>query len=143
MEPRLRFALSAVLAPIVFGVGYYVAILIPGAGNTPDKDFADFYNSDGKIAMALVLFFVLVAGCLIMLWFFNELRARLPEGMLTRIGYSAAVVGVVAVPAGAAIMLGPAGAHTQVRTRRTQTSSASPSPSHLLKRVSSLCSAWE
>lgn len=110
MEPRLRFALSAVLAAIVFGVGYYVAILIPGAGDTSDKDFTDFYNSDGKMMTALVLFFVLVAGSLAMLWFFNELRARLPEGMLTRIGYAAAVVGVVAVPAGEGIILGPSGA---------------------------------
>ena len=35
-----------------------------------------------------------------------------PRGC-SRIGYAAAVVGVVAVPAGAAIMLGPSGAHTQ------------------------------
>jgi hypothetical protein len=116
VTPRLRFALSAVLAAIVFGVGYWVAILIPGAGSSTDKDFTDFYNSDGKMAIATVLFFVLVAGCLAMLWFFNELRARLPEGMLTRIGYAAAVVGVVAVPAGAAIMMGPTGGQQNSNT---------------------------
>jgi hypothetical protein len=108
VESRLRIALSAVLAANVFG--YLVAIRIPGAGNTMGKDFTDFYSSDGEMRTALILFFVLVGGSLLLLWFFNELRLRLPEGMLSRIGYAAALVGVVAVPAGAAIMLGPTGA---------------------------------
>ena len=110
MRSNLRFALSAVLAAVVFGVGYVVPIMIPGAGNTIDKDFTNFYSSDQKMGTAVLLFFVLVAGSLIMLWFFNELRARLPEGMLSRVGYAAAVVGVIAVPAGVAIMAGPLGA---------------------------------
>jgi len=90
MRSNLRFALSAVLAAVVFGVGYVVPIMIPGAGNTIDKDFTNFYSSDQKMGTAVLLFFVLVAGSLIMLWFFNELRARLPEGMLSRVGYAAA-----------------------------------------------------
>ncbi len=110
MQTHQRFALSAVLAAIVFGIGYFVVVYIPGAGPTPDKNYADFYGSDRQMRIAGILSVVLLVGSLAMLWFFNELRARLPDGMLTRVGYTAAMVGVIAVPIGAAIMVGPAGA---------------------------------
>ncbi|MGH2633678.1 MAG: hypothetical protein ACRDG3_09740, partial [Tepidiformaceae bacterium] len=109
MQPRQRFMLSAVVSAIVFAIGYAVAVVIPGAGDTTTADYAKFYNSDSKMAVAMVLFFVLIGGCLLMLWFFNELRQRLPDTLLTRIGYTAAIIGVVALPIGAGILGGPGG----------------------------------
>jgi hypothetical protein len=107
MNSHLRLGLSAVLAAVLFGIGYSVAIVIPGVGNTPDKDFTSFYASDNKMHAAIILFAVIVVGSMAMLWFFSELRARLPDGMLASIGYGAALVGVIAAPAGVAIMVGP------------------------------------
>jgi hypothetical protein len=94
----------------LFGAGYFVVALIPGGGSVKDKDFTNFYDSDGKKMAALVLFFVLVAGCLSVLWFFNELRARLPDSIMTRTAGTVAAVGAAAVATGAGIMGGPLGA---------------------------------
>jgi hypothetical protein len=113
MKPNLRFALSAALAAVVFGIGYYVFIFFPGAGDTPDSDFTTFYASDNKMNTAMILSGILLVGSLAMLWFYNELRARLPGGMLVSVGYAAGMVGVVAAPLGAFAMGGPAGAYQQ------------------------------
>jgi hypothetical protein len=110
MQPRLRLLISGVLAAIIFGAGYCVAVVVPGAGDTTTNDYTSFYASDSRMTTAAILFFALIAGSVLMLWFFTELRAQLPDGLLTRIGYSAAMVGVVALPVGAAILGGPAGA---------------------------------
>ena len=110
MQPRLRFLISGVLAALVFGAGYCVAVVVPGAGDTTVHDYTSFYASDSRMTAASLLFVALIAGSLLMLWFFTELRAQLPDGLLVRIAYGAAVVGVVALPVGASILGGPAGA---------------------------------
>jgi hypothetical protein len=111
LEPRTRFLISGVLAAIVFGIGFTVAVTIPGSGgDVTDSTFTKFYNSDPRMTRALILAVALVAGCLLMLWFFTELQARVPDTMLSRVGYRAATIGVVALPIGAFIMGGPAGA---------------------------------
>jgi Domain of unknown function (DUF4386) len=110
MKPRVRFLVSALVASVLFTGGYFVEVLIPGAGGPKPDDFTSFYNSDAKMSVAILLFFVLVLGCLALVWFFNELRIRLPETQLTRIAYSMALIGIVTVPAGAGVMAGPLGA---------------------------------
>ena len=110
MQPRLRFLISGVLAAIVFGAGYFVAVVVPGAGDTTVHDYTSFYASDSRMTAASLLFVALIAGSLLMLWFFTELRAQLPDSLLVRIAYGAAIVGVIALPVGASILGGPAGA---------------------------------
>jgi hypothetical protein len=110
MEARVRLLLSAVISGVLFGAGYFVVAVIPGGGDVTDKDFTDFYDSDGKMLAALILFFVLTAGCFSLLWFFNELRERLADSPLTRTAYAAAAVGAAAVATGAGILGGPLGA---------------------------------
>lgn len=95
MQPRRRLMLSGLLAA---------------------NDYNSFYASDSRMTAASILFFALIGGCLLMLWFFTELRAQLPDGLLSRIAYSAAIVGVVALPAGASILGGPAGAQQSAST---------------------------
>jgi branched-subunit amino acid transport protein len=109
MKANQRLMLSAVLAAILFGIGYVLAVFIPGAGDTPNSDYTKFYNSDSKMTFAIVLSIVLLIGCMAMLWFFNELRERLPESVLTRLAYSAAILGFIGILAGAAVIGGPAG----------------------------------
>lgn len=110
MQARTRLLVSGVLAAIITGVGFVDGDVIPGVGPTPTKNFTDFYQSDSQQHLSVVLFLVLTIGCLLMLWFFTELRSRLGEGTLMRLGFAAAVVGVVALPIGAAVMGGPTGA---------------------------------
>ena len=117
MQPRLRFLISGVLAAIVFGAGYFVAVVVPGAGDTTVHDYTSFYASDSRMTAASLLFVALIAGSLLMLWFFTELRAQLPDSLLVRIAYGAAIVGVIALPVGASILGGPAGAQTERRRR--------------------------
>jgi hypothetical protein len=108
MKANQRLTLSAVLAAVVFGIGYFIAVVIPGAGSASASDYTKFYTSDSKQTVAAILYVALFVGCMAMLWFFNELRARLVEDTLTRLAFTATVVGVVAVLAGAAVLGGPA-----------------------------------
>jgi hypothetical protein len=85
-------------------------ILVPGAGDTnKDKDFTSFYDSDGKMLVAFLMGIALVAGTLALVWFFNELRSRLADDTLSRVGYTAAGVGAGAAAIGGAMLLGPIG----------------------------------
>ncbi len=108
MKANQRLTLSAVLAAVIFGIGYFVAVVIPGAGSAKASDYTKFYSSDGKQTAAAILFVVLFVGCMAMLWFFSELRSRLAEATLTRLAFTATIVGVVAVLAGASVLGGPA-----------------------------------
>jgi hypothetical protein len=74
-----------------------------------DKDFIDFYDNDGKGILASLLIVALAGGSLSVIWFFTELRARLPESMLSTMATSAAKFGAVLAAAGGAIMGGPLG----------------------------------
>ncbi len=110
MNSRSNLRLSALVAGLLFGVGYCLVVVVPGGGDVSEQDFTDFYASDGRQFAAFGLFFALVAGCLAATWFFNELRAALPESVLTRTAGGAAAVGSAAVAIGAAILTAPIGA---------------------------------
>jgi hypothetical protein len=84
------------------------ALYIPGGGTPTDQDFTNFYSSDSNIALAVILGVVLVAGCLCLVWFFNELRSRLPDGMLARTTHGIAMIGVVGLAVGAVLIVAPA-----------------------------------
>ena len=108
-EARNRTMVAGVTAGVLFAVGYLVSGLIPGGGGVSESDFADFYDSDARRRTALLLAFVLIAGCLAMVWFFTELRSRLPGGTLTSTAHAIAIVAAALASGGGAIMFGPAG----------------------------------
>jgi hypothetical protein len=104
-----RLTIAGIFAGVIFAVGYLVGAVVPGGGDTSDKSITDFYDSSGKRAWAFILALVLVAGCFLMVWFFTELRNRLPEHGLTTVGHTIAMLGAGLVAAGGLIMLAPAG----------------------------------
>lgn len=104
---RQRLLLSAFVAAIVFGIGFAIAVTIPGLGGSKAQDVTDYYNNDTQMNIAFLLFWAFVLGSLAMVWFFNELNARLESGILTRVAFSAAMLGIVASIAGASVMAGP------------------------------------
>lgn len=106
---RNRLAVSGVVAGVVFAVGLVSPFLVPGGGSVTDKDFTDFYDSSGRRAAAYALYFVLLVGCWLMIWFFSEVRARLVATSRSEVAYRLALGGAVAVMVGGAIDLGPAG----------------------------------
>ena len=110
MNAKTSLRVSAVVSGLLFAAGYFIVVVIPGGGNVSERSMTNFYNSDGRKLTAMALFFVLIAGCLAMIWFFNELRAQLPDTVLTRTASTIAVVGLAAVAIGAGILGAPAGA---------------------------------
>ncbi len=110
MNSNLTLRLSALVSSVLFTIGYCTVILVPGTGDTnKEKDFTEFYDSDGKMVLAFLMAIALVAGGLALVWFFNEVRSRLADDTLIRVGYAAAVIGVTAAATGAAIVLAPIG----------------------------------
>lgn len=107
MTSRQRLVLSAIVAAVVFGIGFAIAVTIPGLGGSKSQAVTDYYNNDTKMNTAFVLFWVFALGCLAMVWFFNELSARFEQTVLTRVAFSSAMFGIVASAAGAAVMCGP------------------------------------
>jgi hypothetical protein len=103
---RSRFA--GVSAGAVFLIGYLLSAAVPSGGDTTTKTITDFYRSSSNRAVALATFFVLLAGSLLMVWFFTELRSRLPHSTLAAAGYSSAMIAAGLVTAGAAILMAPA-----------------------------------
>ena len=110
MTQRMSLLLSAVVSAVLFTIGYLVGALVPGGGDVTDEDFVDFYNSDSEITTALVLAYVLVAGCLALIWFFTELRTRLPDDVISRVAYASAVFGAASVAIGGVLLLAPGSA---------------------------------
>lgn len=109
VQTEKRLTIAGISSGVVFAVGYLVGAIVPGGGDTSDKSITDFYDSSGKRAAAFILALVLVAGCFLMVWFFTELRNRLPEHGLTAVGHTIAMIGAGLVAAGGLIMLAPAG----------------------------------
>ena len=110
MNSRTGFLTSAVLGAGVFAVGFAGTVLvIPGGGDVTDADFTNFYDSSGKRTLAAIFVLTLLAGCWLLVWFFNELRARLPNNILSQTAHGIAMIGVVGAALGGAIMLAPAG----------------------------------
>ncbi len=76
---------------------------------TAEEDFADFYGGDPSFFNTFLLLLPLLFGCLALVWFFSELRARLPEQVLSRTAHGASLVGAAALAIGGAILFGPVG----------------------------------
>jgi hypothetical protein len=106
---RRARAISGVVAGVVTLAGLVGTTLVPGGGTTSAKSVLDYYDSSGKRASAVALGFVLIAGCLIMMWFFSELKARLADNRSTRVAHLFAVFGAAAIAVGNCILLGPTG----------------------------------
>lgn len=108
---RLRGRIAAILTAVVFAVGFTGFLMAgpPGGGTTTTKDVTDYYQSTGSVLTGALLGLVQVAGCLLLLWFFAELRSRLSDTMLAQVGHTIATVGVTLVVAGTMIMLAPSG----------------------------------
>jgi hypothetical protein len=108
---QVRGRIAAIAAALVFTVGFggFLFLGPPGGGNTAAKDVADYYHSTGSVVTGAVFGFVQIAGCLLLMWFFTELRSRLADTMLTQVGYTFAIVGAALIMAGTLIFLGPSG----------------------------------
>lgn len=108
---RQRGRIAAITTALVFAVGFTGFLMAgpPGGGTTAAKDVTDYYQSTSSVLTGAVLGLTQVAGCLMLLWFFAELRARLTGTMLAQVGHTIATVGVTLVVAGTMIMLGPSG----------------------------------
>jgi hypothetical protein len=104
-----RSSISGVMAGIVTAVGFASLVLVPGGGTTSAKSVVNFYESSSKRAWAVALGFVLVAGCLLTMWFFTQLKARLSDSMVTRLAHLFAVFGAASIAVGTGILLGPTG----------------------------------
>jgi hypothetical protein len=109
MTSNTRLRLAALLAAVLFSVGYLVVLIIPGGGDVTIKDFTDYYDSDGRMRASFVLMVVLLFAAWAIVWFFAEAKARLDDGLLTRMATSASLVGSGALVVGAAILGGPTG----------------------------------
>lgn len=104
---RSMLKLSAIVAGVLFAVGYSVGALVPGGGNVEPEDFTDFYDSDGMMVVALILVFVLVAASWAVIWFFAELRSRLGETLHTRLALGLAIAGAAGTVVGGVLLLAP------------------------------------
>jgi hypothetical protein len=109
MTSVTRLRVSAVLAALLFSVGYLVVLVVPGGGDVTAQDFTDYYDSDGRIYLAFVFSVVLLAASWSLVWFFTEIKALLGDGVLGRMAFSVSLVGSAALVAGVAIMFGPSG----------------------------------
>ena len=106
---RNRLNVAGVLAGIVFAAGLFSIFTLPGGGSVTDRQFTDFYNSSGRRITAMLLYFALVAGSLLMAWFYGELRRSIASGSLADYAERIAWLGAAATIIGGAIALGPVG----------------------------------
>ena len=107
MLAATRLRLSAALGAVLFIVGYLIVLRVPGGADVKGTDFAKFYDSDGKMAQALLMEVALVLATIALAWFFIELRAALGTGVLAQLGGTLGTLGVVTVAIGGALLLGP------------------------------------
>lgn len=106
MDQRQRLLVSAIVAAVLFTIGYMIVLVIPGGGDVTDEDFTDYYDSDGRMFLGFVMSLVLLAGCLGLGWFFTEVRGAI-EGVLVRVASVASIVGIAAVAGGGAVLAAP------------------------------------
>jgi hypothetical protein len=109
LSTSTRFRIAGLVSGILFLAGYCIVIVVPGGGDVTEKDITDFYASDGKGTLAYVLQAALAAGSLSVVWFFHEMRARLPESMLATMAGAASSFGAALAAAGGGIIVGPLG----------------------------------
>lgn len=109
MNDRTRFIFSAVVAAVLFSIGYAIVVVLPGGGTVADEEFLAFYTPGRSFFLPFMLVLVLLAGSWALVWFFSELRARLPEQVLSQTAYGVALVGAAALAVGGAILFAPSG----------------------------------
>lgn len=109
MTSEVRLRVSAVLAALLFSVGYLVVLIVPGGGEVTDRDFTDFYDSDGRIFVSFLLYLVLLAAAWSIAWFFTEVKARLRDDLLSRAALAIALLGCGGLAVGGALLGAPGG----------------------------------
>jgi hypothetical protein len=109
MVRRSQLMVSSIVAAVLFSIGFVVTLVIPGGGEVTEQDFTDFYGTDDRFFISLLLVIALVAASWALAWFFSALRAHLPADTLSGTAYAVALIGAAAVPIGAAILLAPVG----------------------------------
>lgn len=105
-----RGRIAGITAGLVLAGGSLFFSVVPGGGTTSTSSILDYYHSSGRRETAIILALVLVAGCLLTMWFFTELRARLAATTQARVAYGFAIAGAALIMAGAGIAMGPTGA---------------------------------
>jgi hypothetical protein len=108
---QVRGRVAAIAAAVVVTVGLagFIWVGSPVGDTRGMSAVVSYYHQDTSVVAGAVLGFVLEVGCLLLIWFFAELRSRLADTMLTQVAYTFAVVGAALVMAGTGIMLGPTG----------------------------------
>lgn len=74
-----------------------------------EEAFTDFYGGEPSFFTTFLLVLTLFAGSWALVWFFTELRARLPDQVLSRTAYAISLVGAGALAVGGAMLFAPAG----------------------------------
>jgi hypothetical protein len=108
LNERSRLLISAIASAVLFSIGYLIVIVLPGGGTTVDQEFIDYYVDNEGFSVPFLLSLALLAAGWALIWFFTELRSRLPDIALTRVAYGVALVGVAGLVAGGVIMFAPA-----------------------------------
>lgn len=109
MNARSTGMLSAIIAAVLFAIGYAIVAVIPGGGTMSEEVFTDFYGGEPSFFTTFLLLLVLLAGSWALVWFFTELRARLPDQVLSQAAYAVSLVGAGTLAIGGAILFAPAG----------------------------------
>ncbi len=109
MTSDMRLRVSAVLAALLFSVGYIVVLMVPGGGDVTDRDFTDFYDSDDRIFVSFLLYVVLLAAAWSIVWFFTEVKARLRDDLLSQAALAIALLGCGGLTIGGALLSAPGG----------------------------------
>jgi len=95
--------ISSILAVVLFVIGYLIGAILPGGGEVDEADFIGFYEVDASFSTAFLLVLAMLAGSWALVWFFSELRGRLPDRILSRTGFAAAMIGAAGLATGAVI----------------------------------------
>jgi hypothetical protein len=109
MSERTRFLTSAVVAALLFSIGYAIVLIVPGGGTVAEDDFLSFYVRDRSFATIFLLLLAMLAGSWALVWFFSEVRARLGDSVLARTAWGASIAGATALAIGAALLFAPSG----------------------------------
>jgi len=105
-----RGKIAGTASGLVVAAGFVWSANIPGGGTTSTSSILDYYHSSGKRATGIIGALLLVAGCLLIMWFFTELRSRLADTTRARVAHTFAITGAALIIAGAGITIGPTGA---------------------------------
>ena len=93
---------------VVYAAGFILVSSVPGGGDVDASDFEEFYITDDNTGLPIIGVFLLTAGALALLWFFQSLRTAIatPDAGA---GWGAAALGLAIVLTGGAMLSGPSG----------------------------------